>query len=205
MTAIGSGRAVAEDGALPLARRRLDDAVRGLADPTAEWLDGTCHLADSLYTRLRVALRNARVGRGSGQLGSAPCRIDVLTLLVEIDATVTAWEHGKSTVDRLHQLAGHRWRPQDCELIGRYCGELERWALSGVELLADAPRVFLHVPCPRCGERFAYRRDNAGERVRVLALRVSEHGCRCQGCAAFWPPEQFEWLAQLIGCTSPLV
>ena len=63
--------------------------------------------------------------------------------------------------------------------------------------------MFLHVPCPRCGERFAYRRDNAGERVRVLALRVSEHGRRCQGCQAFWPPEQFEWLARLLGRSAP--
>ena len=96
-----------------------------------------------------------------------------------------------------------RLRPVVCGLSDEHCGELERWTLSGVELLAEAPRVFLHVPCPRCGERFAYRRDNAGERVRVLALRVSEHGRRCQGCQAFWPPEQFEWLARLLGRSAP--
>jgi hypothetical protein len=36
--------------------------------------------------------------------------------------------------------------------------------------------------------------------VRVRALRVSETGCKCSACGAFWPPERFEWLARLRGC-----
>ncbi|HEX9176001.1 MAG TPA: hypothetical protein VF874_07870 [Mycobacterium sp.] len=121
--------------------------------------------------------------------------------MVAIDGTVGSWEpHGKGTVDRLHQLAGRGWRPQDCAVLDDYSGQLQRWTLTAAELLAESPRVFLHVPCPRCGERFAYRRDSAGELVRVRALRVSESGCKCSACGAFWPPDRFEWLARLLGC-----
>lgn len=64
--------------------------------------------------------------------------------------------------------------------------------------------VSLHVPCPRCGEKFAYHRDGTGERVRVHALRVSETGCRCLECQAYWPPERFGLLARLLGCDGVL-
>ena len=100
-------------------------------------------------------------------------------------------------------IAGRNWRPQDCALLDLYSDELKRWTLSAVELLSDTPRVSLHASCPRCGERFAYRRDST-ERVRVLALRGSEHGCKCQGRGAFEVRPGFEWLARLIVCTSPL-
>ncbi len=36
--------------------------------------------------------------------------------------------------------------------------------------------------------------------MRVRALRVSEAGCACGACGAFWPPDRFEWLARLLGC-----
>ena len=58
-------------------------------------------------------------------------------------------------------------------MIGGDCGQIERWTLTVADLLADAPKVFLDVPCPGCGKRFTYRRDGAGESVRVRALRVA--------------------------------
>lgn len=61
-------------------------------------------------------------------------------------------------------------------------------------------RLQAEVPCPRCEMSFAYRRDGAGDPVRVRALRVSETGCTCLACGAFFEPERFEWLARLIGC-----
>jgi hypothetical protein len=60
--------------------------------------------------------------------------------------------------------------------------------------------VSLELPCPRCGARFAYRRDSTGESVRVWALRASVDGCMCLACRALWPPDQFDWLARLLGC-----
>ena len=91
-------------------------------------------------------------------------------------------------------------RPQDCELLDGYTDRLQRWSLTGTELLGAAPRVFLRVPCPQCGARFAYRRDGAEERVRTWALRVSETGCERGAWGAFWGPGMFEWLARLMGC-----
>lgn len=101
-------------------------------------------------------------------------------------------------MDRLHRIVGRGWRPQDCGLIDSFCDELERWTLAAVELLTESPRVSLPFPCPSCGQQFAYRTDSGGDRVRVL--RVTEAGCSCSGCQAFWPPERFEWLARLLGC-----
>lgn len=123
-----------------------------------------------------------------------------MTLLFDEDATVAGWEpDGNGTLERLRALAGRGWRPQDCDLIDDYCDRLERWVLTGADLLDRRPVVSLHVPCPRCGARFAYR-DDAGESVRVRVLRVSENGCRCQACQAFWEPSEFHWLARLLGC-----
>jgi hypothetical protein len=193
---------VSLDGPLPLARRRLNDAVHALADPVPLWADGVCRWSDSVYVRLRGALRGAPVSRTTTYRRSKPpCRFDVLALLVSIDAAVCTWEpDAKNTVERLHQLAGRGWRPQDCALIAGYCSEIERWTLSAAELLTPELRVFLREPCPRFGERWTVRRDSAGEQVRVRALKVSEAGCKCLACGAFWGPDRFEWLARLLGC-----
>jgi hypothetical protein len=113
---------------------------------------------------------------------------------------VGRWEpHGKSTVERLHELAGRGWRPQDCALVDGHSGLLEWWALAAAELLAEHPKVSLELPCPRCGASIVYRRNSSGESVRVWALRVGEDGCLCLACRSFWSPDQFDWLARLLG------
>jgi hypothetical protein len=81
-----------------------------------------------------------------------------------------------------------------------HCGRIERWVLAAAELLAAEPRVYLHTPCPRCAQGFAYHRDGADERVRTRALRVDASGCRCLACGATWSPDRFHWLARLLGC-----
>jgi hypothetical protein len=186
------------DGPLPLAKRRLGDAVHALADPQPVAINGGYRWTDSVYVGLRGALRGSKAGRG-GLVRSAPCRIEILTLCVEIDTTVAGWEPGKTTPDRLRQHAARSFRPQDTALIDQHCGRIERWVLAAAELLTAEPRVYLHARCPRCSERFAYHRDGADERVRTRALRVSESGCRCLACGATWGPDRFHWLARLIG------
>ena len=95
--------------------------------------------------------------------------------------------------------SGRTFRRQDSELLDDYSGSIEKGVLTATELLDKRPVVFLHVPCPRCGQRHAYR-DSSGERARTRALRVLEAGCKCPACGAFCPPERFEWLVRLLGC-----
>ena len=163
---------------------------------------GTYRWSTAVYVELRGALRGSRARRSRGvpQL-TFPCRVDTLVLPVDIDTAVATWEpHGKGTIDRLHQLAGRPWRPQDCELLNTYRGQLQRWVLDATELLDAAPRLHLEVPCPVCRASFAYHRNIDGESIRPRALRVSEDGCRCGACGAFWEPDRFHWLARLLGC-----
>ena len=190
------------DGPLALARQALEDAVRAMADPFPVWSGGSARWIDPLYARLRAGMTgSAPVRHRTVHRSRLPCRVDVLALLLEIDGTVAGWTpRGKGdTGDRLHQLACRRWRPQDCQRIGFYAGELQRWVVTAEGLLTPVPKVDLHAPCPRCGARFAYRQEG-DQHVRMRALRVSETGCRRQACQAYGPLERIHALARLLGC-----
>jgi hypothetical protein len=93
-----------------------------------------------------------------------------------------------------------RLAPPGLRADRRLLRPIQRWVMAATELLAETPKVFLDVPCPSCGARFAYRRNGSGELVRTRALRVDEDGCTCLACSASWPPDRFEWLARLLGC-----
>ena len=176
--------------------------MRAMADPFPVWSGGSARWIDPLYARLRAGMTgSAPVRHRTVHRSRLPCRVDVLVLLLEIDGTVAGWTpRGKGdTGDRLHQLACRRWRPQDCQRIGFYAGELQRWVVTAEGLLTPVPKVDLHAPCPRCGARFAYRQEG-DQHVRMRALRVSETGCRRQACQAYGPLERFHALARLLGC-----
>lgn len=80
---------------------------------------------------------------------------------------------GKGTVERLHQLAAHAFRPQDCGLIDGYSDRIEGWVLAAAALLGDtAPVVALRLPCPACGEQFVYRQERRRERAVLGAAGV---------------------------------
>jgi hypothetical protein len=191
------------DGPLQLSLRRFADAVHSLSDEVPVWDRGTARWSDSVYARLRGAIAARTVGRRHVLAGPRlPCRIDVLTLVVEVDTAVAGWtpDDKGGTVERLHTLTGRGFRPQDCAVLDGYSGQLERWVLRAAELLGDRPTaVALRLPCPSCGEKWAYRHSGA-EVVRAWALKVTETGCECLACRAYWPPDQFEWLARLLGC-----
>jgi hypothetical protein len=193
-----------EDGPLALVRQRLEAAVHAIGDDIPIWDRGTARWSESVYSRLRASLvgRTSR-SRASMSGSRVPCRVDVLTLVVDIDRAVSDWQPGKGgTVDRLHALTGRGWRPQDYQLLDGYRGQIERWVLAAAELLGDRQvAVALRYPCPACGEQYAYR-HGGDEWVRSWALRVTEDGCSCQVCRAFWPPNQFEFLARLLGCVA---
>jgi hypothetical protein len=191
------------DGPLALARRRLDDAVHALCDEIPVWDHGVCRWSDPVYVRLRGGLTARALGRRAAAGSRLPCRTDVLVWLVEVDGAVASWtpDDKGSTVERLHALVGHGWRPQDCGLIDDYCGWIERWVIGAAALLGDsAPVVALRLPCPSCGAGVVHRHNGSGEPVRSWALKVSETGCECSVCRAFWAPAEFHWLARLLGC-----
>lgn len=188
---------------LALARRRFTDAVGALVDPQPVWVAGACRWLPPVYVRVRDELqpRNKPGGRRRVPDSRLPCRTDALVLVIDIDMTAAEWQpKGDGTMDRLNRLRERSWAPEDCELLDGFHDQLARWAVTAAELLGDStPTVALRLPCPSCGTRFAYRRNGVGEPVRVWALQVSEHGCRCQACRAEWQPEQFEFLARLLG------
>jgi hypothetical protein len=192
------------DGALPVATKRLADAVHALVEPFPVWHGGICRLTAPLYVRLRAALRGT-AGRSGRRLPTSrlPCRGDVLALLVQIDSTTAEWIRGTDTTDRLRALAARTWRPQDCQQLDDYSTALEAWTHTAAELLGDRPAeiALRGFACPRCNKRYVYRLS-AGESVRSWPLRVSEDGARCvaSGCGATWLPQEFEWLARLLGC-----
>jgi hypothetical protein len=195
---------ISEDGPLALVRRRLDEAVHALADPIPLWDRGTARWSDPVYARLRASLVGRTLRGRVAMAGSRlPCRLDALALCVEIDRAVSVMQPGKGgTVDRLHALTGRGWRPQDCQLLDGYCGQIERWVVAAAELLGDRQvAVALRYPCPACGERYTYRRSG-DEWTRAWALKVTEDGCSCQVCRAVWPPNQYEFLARLLGCVA---
>jgi hypothetical protein len=200
------------DGALPVASKRLADAVHALVEPFPIWHGGICRLTPPLYVRLRAALRG-NPGRSGRRLPASrlPCRGDILALLVDIDSTTAGWTKNADrtfrrlnvspdTITRLRQLAADNYRPQDCSTLDGWTAALEAWTLTAAELLGDKPpEIPLRLPCPRCAKRYVYRLS-AGENVRSWALRISEDGARCQSCRATWLPQEFEWLARLLGC-----
>ena len=191
------------DGVLEPARRRLDNVVHALADPVPIWDHGAARWGDPLYVRLRGALTARSAGCRAVASSHPPMRIDVLTLLVAVDSTVAAWTpDGKGdTVDRLHQLTSHGWRPQDVALMDRISDAIGKWVVAASELLGDrAVAVPLRMPCPSCGARYTRRRNGAAETVRSDALQLTEAGCRCAECHATWVPSEFHWLARLLGC-----
>lgn len=138
------------DNPLAKARRRLTEAVAALAEPVPIWDSGVCRYTEPTYTRLRGALRGQPT-RSVRRIPSLrlPCRGDVLALLLDIDATTAQWEpHGKSTLERLRQIAAQDRRPEDCPLLDDYRTRVQGWVLNAAELLGDKPaEVALRLPC----------------------------------------------------------
>jgi len=53
--------------------------------------------------------------------------------------------------------------------------------------------------------RYVYRARRAGSggptgTPGAEEVRATEDGCACSACRAFWPPQEFHWLARLLAC-----
>ena len=80
-----------DGGPLVLCRGRLDDAVSAIADPQPVTIAGAYRFADPVYTAVRGMLSGADWHRTGVWRATAPCRVDVLAWLVEVDAAVFSW------------------------------------------------------------------------------------------------------------------
>jgi hypothetical protein len=205
------GVTVATDGNLPGALDRLSAAVAGLVDPVKEVHDDVIVAAPSLYEQLLGAI-TASKGEGAGRRAGRsvpPLRTDALDLRIEIDDTVKGWgpadiPQRSSTPARLRALASKPWRPQDTRGVERIATRVESWVVSVQSLLDPSHVKHVSAPCPACGAKTAFRRDSAGERVRVPALQiVTKLGCTCLVCRHTWGPELYLHLARVLGFQAP--
>ena len=190
-------RITLRDGGRDLLRRRSADARASAAGrcgsrpgrPATVSLGGVYRFATPIYLGLRQALNGSKTYRTGVHRSLLPCRVDVLSLLIDIDRTSAGWlPDGKGgTLGRLRQLAGKAWRPQDCDLLGGYTDRLDCWVLTATELLRPTPRVFLAgAACPCCGARSAYVR-NAERRAGSPARSEGVRGrCCVRGVPGAW-------------------
>lgn len=201
-----------QDGNLPAARTRLQDAISAAIDPKPEHIDGQTHWLDPLYTQIRAAVACMRKGASTHAFGSQPPGwVDAMDLLRDIDHQTIAWEPRRQlypyhpiidTPMRLQVIEKQAWRPQDVTTMDTISGWLEGWAKRVDKLFAPEPVKHLASPCPACGTRWVYRED-AGEMVRQPALQITTHGCTCQKCRHVWAPEYFTHLARVLGYELP--
>jgi hypothetical protein len=186
--------------ALPLAKRRLSDAVAGLCAP--QWQDR--RPLDPRYTQLRDAIATPAVSghRRSTPSSQVPAQIDALKLVLLIDGrtrVLTVFSRARTTPNRLRALTQIGWRPQDCGQLGTIAGEIESWVCAIDDLFAIPP-VYLPDPCPNCGQSHTHRLADDGQRIRTKALAVTtDRGAYCQSCHDAWPREHLGVLAGMLG------
>ena len=141
---------------------------------------------------------------------AAPCRPYGSTpsgLIKLIDYTVERWLpfHQETTEIRLRCIAriGH-WSTDDVDGIVQWTRQLQEWVERIDGLLTPQHVKQVSAPCPACGATTAYRRDSAGDRVRVSALQiVTQIGCTCLVCRTTWAPDHYLFLCRLLGFELP--
>jgi hypothetical protein len=189
------------DGPLPLAKRRLADAVAGLCAP--QWQDR--RPLDPRYTQLRDAMAAPSISghRRNTPSSLIPAQIDALKLVLLIDArthVLTAFSRARTTPNRLRELAQRRtWRPQDCDQLKTIAGEIESWATAIDDLFAAKP-IPLPNPCPHCRQTHTHVISDEGEHVQTAALTISaDRGAECHACHDVWPPDRLLFLGRTLG------
>lgn len=196
-----------DETSLPAAVDELYRAVGALVDDRKQFLGGVMRSAPSLYSMLlaEIPAKDSPDANSRGVSRSLPpAWCEALDLRISIDDRVRVMQpEGDGTPARLRTLAGRRWRPQDARQVREMAAEMQSWALAIGSLIEPRHVKGVSAPCPNCGRRWVYR-NHAGETVRQPALQlIIEHGCTCQGCKSFWPPERFLFLVRLLGFDLP--
>jgi hypothetical protein len=180
----------------------LHDAITALTHPRPHHLNGHVVWLASRYDDLRDALdiTGSRAGSGDGS-AKAPCWVDALKLLIQVDTRTAQWDASQTTPDRLHHIHHHPWRPQDCEYMTLITNDIHRFVIAIDDLFAVKP-IYLPNPCPQCGHTHAYRLADTGERIRTPALAITVEKAICQQCHTVWTSDKFEFLGRLLGTTT---
>jgi len=128
-----------------------------------------------------------------------PVWTDALDLRIDTDDTTQKWQPDSPTAPgRLRAVAARPWRPQDTDGMDKISGRVESWSVSVQSLLSLATVKHVSAPCPACGVKSAFRRDSAGEHVRVPALRIMPGLPHTRG------PELYLHLARVLGFDTPV-
>ena len=199
--------------------RDLHDQIRtaalDLAEPARRPLlrdDGTTtiHPADALLTQLAAEITPGGDHNGTGRGATGvPVALDVLDLQRRITAESAAWcwnltgqAPPEALAERVRTIARAAGQLIEVEQVARIARFLADWVTSIRTVLEPPRKMALAEPCPACGARVHYHRDDAGEVVRRHPLEVDGHrGCTCLTCGTHWPVDQLEHLALVIGCT----
>jgi hypothetical protein len=197
----------APDGNIQTAADRLHIAVSGFVDEVKAMAGGAVRVVPSWYDQLSdsTATTMGHATVQTARRSMPPVWCDALDLRCEIDAKTLEWEPAQPTAPaRLRAVAARPWRPQDTSGVEKIAGNVESWSVSVQSLLHPTSVKQLSAPCPACGAKSAYRRDSAGERVRVPALQIiTELGCTCLVCRHTWGPELYLHLARVLGFETP--
>ncbi|MDA0252444.1 MAG: hypothetical protein O2892_09080 [Actinomycetota bacterium] len=151
-----------------------------------------------LLGRLRQAITaQSAAGRRAVAGSRAPGRIDVISLLSELETEVASWAPGGIETG-LRTMAGATYSPADVRTLQTRTARLQQLGIEAARLLGDAPiEVPLRSACPVCN-RLVFHRGQ--ERIRTWCLVATGAGveCRGPGCEAFYAPSAFGLLAQIL-------
>lgn len=193
------------DGNIQAARTRLGRAVQRLTGPrTAVYHDRTL-FCPSLYAQLVSDVAGTQGDNRTPAKSLPPVWIDAVQLVHTIDGQVQDWvRRPGDTPHRLQLLAFNTWRPQDTTMVNGIATKVDGWCDTIVNLLTPEATKHISAPCPSCGREKVFRRDSAGETVQQPALKVVTNvGCTCQHCQAFWAPDKYLFLCKLLGFDLP--
>lgn len=194
-----------DEKTLPQAKRNLSDAVHRLTAPQHRYLGDALRSAPSRYHQLCQEIAGTQGENHTPPKSMPPLWIDAVQLLADIDRQARRWEPGAAnTVTRLQVMADKSWRPQDTEHVFSISITVAKWSDSIDQLLDPEHVKHISTACPSCSQTHVYRKDSAGDRVKQPALRiVTNTGCECQACGAFWGPSKYLFLCKLLGFELP--
>ena len=197
---------VVDEVSLPAAVNLLHDSVSKLIDEQKSLIQGRILAGPSWWDRLveSVAGTSAMEANRLVPDSRPPCWSPAIDMTVAITAEVRSWLPGPDPVPvKLRALASRRWAPPEVQTVAMIGGRVAAMVADIKAMLEPAHIKSFAAACPNCGERWS-RRLVDGEWVRSPVLNiVADVGCSCLACNSRWRPDQYTFLARLLGCEAP--